>query len=269
MRLGQTSGTASLAYAPLTGHFITSRALYGVPKVAHHVCAVADNAFVIAKQVGVDGRMAETAALFHDWDKDINRRNGNTEQALIAEVERNRAWFEAKGIFVDSGIEGHTTNKWIAHALTSAKHAHDEFGIGRGTDVDILRAIAHHQVAVPFERYSEMTALQKVIFLADYIDRQEKPYEKLTMELIMATKDLDLAILTVLTGTIETELTRTDKVPTPNGNLIKLWIGMASTYKDRFAVYSGLEKAQEGLRYIDANYQRILSMAGDYLKGGR
>lgn len=195
------------------------------PVRSDHAEVVIKNALMIANEIGYsDKNKVETAALLHDVMKAQARaymKSQGQEKALIPLLEEHRAFYQAHGIFIDEGKHGHTSNRWITHAPESAYYAFHTLGI---TDDEILWAIAHHQTGRHVNDYDKMTTLEKIIFLADYIDIQESDYEKHALEILQSQKNIDLALAIVLNGTVKKEYSRTDKPggPTLNENLVAI-----------------------------------------------
>lgn len=110
-----------------------------------HTLGVADTAIILAKQFGVDEKKAELAAIFHDYAK-------------------FRPKDEMKEIIVTQGFPQdllkYNTELW--HAPVGAYLAEHEAGI---SDQEVLDAIRFHTSG-----RKGMTALEKVIYLADYIE---------------------------------------------------------------------------------------------------
>ncbi|MPN35420.1 hypothetical protein SDC9_182918 [bioreactor metagenome] len=109
------------------------------PKRFAHTMGVARCAAVLAQRYGVDPAKARLAAFLHDCAKD------NT-----AELAR------LYGLRVEDSPEP------IRHAPVGAAHAKWAYGI---TDREVLQAISLHTVCG-----SNMTALDKIIYLADKIE---------------------------------------------------------------------------------------------------
>jgi predicted HD superfamily hydrolase involved in NAD metabolism len=110
-----------------------------------HTLGVTDTAIILAKQYGVDEKKAELAAIFHDYAK-------------------FRPKDEMREIIVTQGMPKdllkYNTELW--HAPVGAYLAEHEAGI---TDQEVLGAIRYHTSG-----RTGMTTLEKVIYLADYIE---------------------------------------------------------------------------------------------------
>lgn len=213
------------------GIIMTIEDLY--PVKSDHAILVTKNASEIAEYLGlsdVSDRLF-VAALLHDVMKARARAQMiEREKDLIPLFLAHSGFYAEHGIFVDDGVQGDNSNHWITHAPESAYFAHTELGI---SDPEILKAIAHHQHGQDASRFHEMTDFEKIIMLADYIDEQEAVYEQLAMQTIRETRSLDLALLVILTGTLQKESIRNDKPDgaIPNGNLVMLWKLLATDYE--------------------------------------
>jgi predicted HD superfamily hydrolase involved in NAD metabolism len=110
-----------------------------------HTLGVADTAILLAKQYGVDEKKAELAAIFHDYAK-------------------FRPKDEMREILVNQGMPKDLLefNPELWHAPVGAYLAEHEAGI---TDPEVLAAIRFHTSG-----RRGMTKLEKVIYLADYIE---------------------------------------------------------------------------------------------------
>jgi predicted HD superfamily hydrolase involved in NAD metabolism len=110
-----------------------------------HTLGVMESAIHLAKQYGVDERKAELAAIFHDYAK-------------------FRPKDEMREIIVTQGMPQDLLkyNSELWHAPVGAYLAEREAGI---TDREVLDAVRFHTSG-----RRGMTKLEKVIYLADYIE---------------------------------------------------------------------------------------------------
>lgn len=110
-----------------------------------HTLGVAETAVVLANHYGVNEKKAELAAIFHDYAK-------------------FRPKEEMKEIILSQGMPRDLLdyNAELWHAPAGAYLARAEAGI---TDQEVLDAIRFHTSGRP-----GMTKLEKVIYLADYIE---------------------------------------------------------------------------------------------------
>ncbi|MRX55928.1 HD domain-containing protein [Bacillus idriensis] len=110
-----------------------------------HTIGVMETAIALAKQYGADVKKAETAAIFHDYAK--FRSNDEMKQIII---EQNMT----KELLI------HSPELW--HAPVGAYLVEKEAGIN---DAEVLDAIRYHTSG-----RENMTLLDKVIYVADYIE---------------------------------------------------------------------------------------------------
>ncbi len=139
-----------------------------------HVEGVIDTAVLLAQAHGVDVEKARIAALLHD----------STKLDDPAENRRRIALRYGEG----------EADRWppqLWHGLAAAQYAKAELGID---DADILNAIENHSAGRP-----GMSKLEKIIFVADYIE----PYRKYDNASIRtaAFADLDRGVALVLQET--------------------------------------------------------------------
>ncbi|MBP3654086.1 MAG: nicotinate (nicotinamide) nucleotide adenylyltransferase [Oscillospiraceae bacterium] len=115
------------------------------PKRIPHVIGCEQEAVRLAKRWGEDEYSAAAAGILHDITKKLN-----TEEQLIL--------CEKYDIIIDMSVPG--MDKTL-HQLTGAAVAYHEFGVSEA----IRDAIRWHTTGKP-----EMTTLEKIIYLADYIE---------------------------------------------------------------------------------------------------
>lgn len=141
-----------------------------------HTLGVTDTAVMLAKQYGADEQKAELAGIFHDYAK----YRPKEEMVSIIRSEK----MPQDLLLFDSEL-------W--HAPVGAYLIKKEVGIA---DEEILDAIRYHTTGRP-----GMTTLEKVVFLADYIEPNRSfPGVEEVRE---ATKNsLDKAIVLALQNTI-------------------------------------------------------------------
>ncbi len=142
-----------------------------------HSMGVSETAVILAERFGADTNKAQTAGILHDCAREIPR---NT---LLQRAE-------AFGIVVDD-VE--RQEPVLLHAPLGAEVARVEYGID---DIEICRAIVSHTVGGP-----EMTLLDKIIYLADFIEpgRSCPGVDKLRL---LAEKDLEAALLAAYDQTL-------------------------------------------------------------------
>lgn len=144
-----------------------------------HTLGVAEVAVKLAYMYGIDIDKAETAALLHDAEKEDSLEH---MQSL------------ADSMYGDSLAPEIQANGNLLHGYAAASYAAMAYDI---FDKDILNAIAHHTTGA-----ESMSPLEKVIFLADYIeDNRDFPgVEKLRKA---AEKSLNKGVLAGYDMTIQ------------------------------------------------------------------
>lgn len=144
-----------------------------------HTLGVAYTAASLAMCYDVDMEEAIVAGLLHDCAKCISndkkismceKRNMN-----ISDVERR--------------------NPSLLHAKLGCILAMEEYHI---EEMDVLNAIRNHTTGRP-----NMSTLEKIIFIADYIEPGRNKAKNLDIIRKMAFKDLDQTLLKILTDTLE------------------------------------------------------------------
>ena len=147
------------------------------PKRMPHVLGTEHEAAVLARRYGADVTSARIAALLHDCTKKLS-------------MEEQLALCEQYGIALD---ELERKNLKLLHAKTGAAIARDLFGVSD----EIYWAIYWHTTGK-----ADMTKLEKVIYLADYIEpsRDFPGVEKLRRAV---HTDLEHGLLMALEDSIE------------------------------------------------------------------
>lgn len=142
-----------------------------------HSVAVMETSQNLAKKYGADVKKAEIAGLLHDCAKDFS------DSELLKFAKRYK-------IPVDEVLK-HST--FLLHGPIGAELVEEIFGVN---DAEIKRAIAIHTTGD-----INMTLLDKIVFLADYIEpgRNFNGVEELRRT---AEKNLDLAIVKAFDNTI-------------------------------------------------------------------
>lgn len=136
-----------------------------------HTLGVSDTAKRLADRYGVDPERAYLAGLLHDCAKSM------TVEEMI-------------GVCREMGVEIQKTEmeiEPILHAPAGAARAKRDFGI---EDEEILKAVRTHTVGE-----ANMTALQKLIYVCDFIEPGRKPFPGLEEVRALAEVDLDRAVL--------------------------------------------------------------------------
>ena len=147
------------------------------PKRVLHVQGCEEEAVRLARRWGGDSEKAAVAAILHDITK---RLKPNEQLNLIRKYD----------IVCDDDF---LTQPKLFHAVTGAALAKDLFGVSD----EISRAIFRHTTGMP-----EMTLLEKIIYLADYIEptRDFEGVEKLRK---LCYEDLDRALALALEMSLE------------------------------------------------------------------
>lgn len=122
---------------------------------------------------------AEIAGLLHDcakcMDNDKKIRICNKNQISYSKIEAE--------------------NPYLLHGKVGAYIARKEFDI---LDEDILNAIMWHTTGRP-----DMSLLEKIIFVADYIEPSRRPIPELNLIRQLAFTDIDQAVIKILENTLK------------------------------------------------------------------
>ena len=135
-----------------------------------HTYGVADEAVILAARYGEDTRKAYMAGLLHDCAKGMD---AESMLGLIAGTP-----FDADA--------GERALPQLLHAPAGALLARRAYGIA---DPDILSAIRWHTTG-----RTNMTALEKIIYLADVIEPSRHFFDGLDQVRMLAETDLDAAV---------------------------------------------------------------------------
>lgn len=144
-----------------------------------HTLGVAYTAAALAMRYDVPVKSAQTAGLLHDCAKCMSDEKRlsicRKHNISVNEVERR--------------------NPFLLHAKVGSFLAMDEYHV---TDPDVINAILNHTTGRP-----GMSELEKIIFIADYIEpgRKQAPHLKEIRRL--AFVDLDEALLKILEDILE------------------------------------------------------------------
>ena len=149
------------------------------PKRFEHTLGVAYTAAALAMCYEVDINKAQTAGLLHDCAKCMS----NEKKLLICE----------KHHIPVTDVE--RRNPFLLHAKVGSYLAMKQFCIH---DQDIINAILNHTTGRP-----GMSQLEKIIYIADYIEPGRKQAPNLTQVRRMAFQDLDKALLQILGDTLK------------------------------------------------------------------
>lgn len=144
-----------------------------------HTLGVAYISAALAMRYGADLKSAQIAGLLHDCAKCLSdhKRLSICEKhnISITDIEKR--------------------NPFLLHAKVGAFLAAEDYKIA---DPDIIQAILNHTTGRP-----EMSLLEKIVFVADYIEPGRKHAPNLNMLRKMAFEDLDQALLQILEDTLE------------------------------------------------------------------
>ena len=143
-----------------------------------HTLGVAYTAAALAMRYEINLQQAQVAGLLHDCAKCIPNPKKiqmcEKYNITITDLERK--------------------NPFLLHAKLGAFLAMDKYGI---TDKEIISAILNHTTGKPY-----MSLLDKIIFVADYIEPMRKKQPNLLQIRKMAFIDLDKALVWILKDTL-------------------------------------------------------------------
>ena len=144
-----------------------------------HSLGVMETAMVMAKRFGENVEKARIAGLLHDCAKDIDK--GKMVQMC-----------EELGVYLDPMKR---EQRSLIHADLGAKLLETEFGID---DPHIIGAVKHHTLG-----REKMTNLEKILYLADLIEPNRKPFEGIDELRQLSEKNLDCAMLCAVEQSID------------------------------------------------------------------
>ena len=144
-----------------------------------HTLGVRYTAAALAMRHGCSVEKAQMAGLLHDCAK------GYSGEELLALASKY-------GLDI-SKAEMKTPH--LLHAKVGAYLAEYEYGV---TDEDILNAIRFHTTGKP-----GMTMLEKIVFIADYIEPNRRMLKGLPRCRALAFENLDVAMYEILKSTLE------------------------------------------------------------------
>lgn len=143
-----------------------------------HSLGVEYTAGTMAFMYGVDLEKALIAGLLHDCAKYV------PNDKKISKCEKHKIPIS----------ECEYANPELLHAKLSAVYAEEKYGI---TDKEILSAICFHTTGKP-----AMTTLEKIIYIADYIEPNRNILPEMDIIRKEAYQDLDLCLLHILQNCI-------------------------------------------------------------------
>lgn len=144
-----------------------------------HSIGVEYTAACLAAVHGEDVDKARLAGLLHDCAKGIPTKE-KLDKAKKHKISINQ--FEM-------------SNPDLLHAKLGAYYAKTKYDV---KDEDILNAIASHTTGRP-----DMSLLEKIIFVADYIEPNRKPIFELDIIRKEAFSDIDVCVIHILKNTLD------------------------------------------------------------------
>ncbi len=144
-----------------------------------HTLGVEFTSAALAMRYGASVRDAQTAGLLHDCAKCL------TDRERVSICQKNNI----------SMTELEMENPFLLHAKVGAFLARERYGV---TDQDILNAIHNHTTGRP-----GMSLLEKIVFIADYMEPGRSHAPNLEEIRCMAFADLDRTLLKILGDTLD------------------------------------------------------------------
>ncbi|MDO5410147.1 MAG: bis(5'-nucleosyl)-tetraphosphatase (symmetrical) YqeK [Lachnospiraceae bacterium] len=141
-----------------------------------HSLSVSYTAAALAMRYGYDLDKAELAGLLHDCARQFD--NDMLYEKCLE-----------KGLEV---TEDEEKNRILLHAKYGSYMAAHKYGI---EDPEILSAITYHTTGKP-----DMSLLEKIIYIADYIEPRRNKADNLEYMRQLAFIDLDKALIEIMTG---------------------------------------------------------------------
>lgn len=149
------------------------------PMRYEHSISVSFTCTALAMRYGTDIAQAELAGLMHDCAKRF------TDSELIQKCQKHEVALTEAEIKAPA----------VIHAKYGAYLAEHKYGID---DKEILSAIACHTTGKP-----NMTTLDKILYIADYIEPRRDKADNLPAMRYLAFQDLDETMYEILKGTLE------------------------------------------------------------------
>lgn len=144
-----------------------------------HTLGVAYTAICLAMKYEVDLDKAELAGLLHDCAK------------CIPDDKKLKKCFEHNISVSDIEKE----QPYLLHSKVGAFIAMDKYDIH---DKDIINAILKHTTGS-----ADMTMLEKIIYVADYIEPRRNKADNLPILRKLAFEDIDMAVYIIMKDTVE------------------------------------------------------------------
>lgn len=148
------------------------------PSSYEHTMGVAYTCIALAMRYGYDIQKAEVAGMLHDCAKHF------TDAELIAKCKKHGVTLTQAELDAPA----------VIHAKYGAWLAKHKYGI---EDPEILSAIACHTTGKP-----EMNLLDKILYIADYIEPRRDKAANLPQMRWLAFQDLDQTMFEILAGTL-------------------------------------------------------------------
>ena len=148
------------------------------PKRYEHTLAVAYTASCLAMRYGEDANKAILAGMLHDCAKCLSN-------------EKKISICEKHNILI---TEAEKKNPFLLHAKVGSFIAMQKYAV---TDQDVINAILNHTTGRP-----GMSLLEKIIYIADYIEPGRKQAPNLQVLRKLAFEDLDAALVMILEDTL-------------------------------------------------------------------
>ena len=167
-----------------------------------HSLGVEYTAACLAMRYGADLQKARIAGLLHDNAK-----------CLLTEDKLKKS--EKLGLPIN---ESERANPDLLHGKLGAYYAKEKYGV---KDKEILDAITYHTTGRP-----EMTLMDKIIFVADYIEPNRKIIFELPEIRKEAFTDIDTSIVHILKNTLEYLDGKTDIIDEMTEKTYKYYIGI-------------------------------------------
>lgn len=144
-----------------------------------HTLGVASTAVCLAMKYEYDLEKAEEAGLLHDCAKCIS------DDKKLKQCEKHNI----------SITPTEEKNPFLLHAKLGAFYAMHKYSI---TDKEVINAILIHTTGAP-----DMTLLEKIIYVADYIEPNRKQAPNLSEIRRIAFEDIDMAVFMIMRDTLE------------------------------------------------------------------
>lgn len=144
-----------------------------------HTLGVASTAICLAMRYEYDLEKAEVAGLLHDCAKCMS------DEKKLKKCQKHNIMITKTEI----------DNPYLLHAKLGAFYAMHKYGI---TDMEVVNAILVHTTGAP-----DMSLLEKIIYVADYIEPNRKEAPNLTYIRRVAFEDIDMAVYLIMKDTLE------------------------------------------------------------------